>query len=66
MQHQTQLLNLALREMEDILRWEEREALHQDGSDDYGSDLDGILECYDSEEDWSFSDGDVTGNTVAP
>jgi hypothetical protein len=39
-------------EMAEIERYEENE--RRMAEEDFGSDIDGILDAYDSEEDWSF------------
>lgn len=43
--------SLTLSEMATIERYKEEERMAEE---DFGSDIDGILDAYDSEEDWSF------------
>lgn len=43
-------------EIADIERYEQDEK--RMAEEDFGSDLDGILDAYDSDEDWSFESDD--------
>jgi hypothetical protein len=43
-------------EMDDIRRWEENERRMALTEEDFGDDIDGVADAYDSEEDWSFEE----------
>jgi hypothetical protein len=43
-------------ELNDIRRWEENERRIAFAEEDFGDDIDGVADAYDSEEDWSFEE----------